>query len=526
MKTFPVGLDILLATRSYVFCDLYDFTLQDGTHLYYTTADTDVSYAGNIYTSQGPFFDQVSSQARGHWKAGLDLDTWQVAIRPTTEDPITGVAFPAKIYNQPWLVAARVGALDGATVRVHRAYWAVWPTRPFSVVNVGLEQPSAAVLSLTGTTPTIQSPLASQPAAATLPLTTTIPVLRQLIVIRPSAATLSLLANFPVIASAGFYTPASASLSLDANLPRVPILIMVPPRTLALIGNAPNVVLAGIIRPANASLSLTGVAPTVIATANIFITPNVGTLSLVASTPISITTIRPSAATLSLTSNPPVVGVTAPLSLDGSASNTAASTAAPTVTLTTTLVNDIIVVFVSTTKISPASTVTSITDTAGLTWTKRSSFEYTSGTRFNLEVWWAPSTGVLSSDVITANLGATATQTVMIAFGVNGANFAAPWDTNGTLPATATSTGTPTVSGVSTTNANTMLLGFENHASTAADTAGSGYTLIKNQAASSIMDAAAQQKIVSATQSSVAVAFGTSFGATAWGMIADAIRGG
>lgn len=136
MKTFPVGLDVLLATGSYVFADLYDFTLQDGTHLRYTTADRDISYAGNTYTSQGPYFDQVSSPSRGHWKSGLDVATWQVTIAPSVADPVTGAAFPAKIYNQPWLVAARIGALDGATVEIHRAYWPSWPSwSPLTLVD-------------------------------------------------------------------------------------------------------------------------------------------------------------------------------------------------------------------------------------------------------------------------------------------------------------------------------------------------------------------------------------------------------
>src|SRR5258708_3128915 len=131
MKPFPVGLDVLLATKNYVFVDLYQFALSDGaTTLRYTNADTDVLYAGNVYTSKGPFFDQITSRSRGHWKAGLDVDTWQAHVIPAPAGPVTGAAYPAKIYGQPWLSAVRAGALDGATVDVHRAYWASWPTRP------------------------------------------------------------------------------------------------------------------------------------------------------------------------------------------------------------------------------------------------------------------------------------------------------------------------------------------------------------------------------------------------------------
>lgn len=123
MKTFPAGLDVLLRTGNYASVDLYDFTLKwDSSHLYYTTADRDVVYAGHTYTSKGPYFDLVGSAARWHAKAGLDLDTWSIQISPTQLDPITGAAFPAKIYSQPWLTAVRVGALDGAQVNIHRLY--------------------------------------------------------------------------------------------------------------------------------------------------------------------------------------------------------------------------------------------------------------------------------------------------------------------------------------------------------------------------------------------------------------------
>ena len=130
MKTFPAGLDTILAQGpdNYNFVDLYDFTLFDGTtHLRYTNGDVDINYNGNIFTSKGPYFEEVSSRARGHWKIGLDPDTWEVRIAPTTVDPITGTAYPATIYGQPWLLAVRAGALDGASIAIHRGYIASWP---------------------------------------------------------------------------------------------------------------------------------------------------------------------------------------------------------------------------------------------------------------------------------------------------------------------------------------------------------------------------------------------------------------
>jgi len=133
VKPFPAGLDVLLATKVYVFCDLYQFALSDGaTFLRYATADTDVLYSGSVWTSKGPFFDSVQTKSVAHWKTGLDVDTWQVLVAPLSADPVTGAPYPATIYGQPWIAAARAGALDGATVDIHRAYWAAWPTRPLS----------------------------------------------------------------------------------------------------------------------------------------------------------------------------------------------------------------------------------------------------------------------------------------------------------------------------------------------------------------------------------------------------------
>jgi hypothetical protein len=101
--------------------------------------------------------------------------------------------------------------------------------------------------------------------------------------------------------------------------------------------------------------------------------------------------------------------------------------------------------------------VTSITDTAGLTWTKRSANATTTS---NMEVWWAVAPAVLSSDVITVNWSVAGDDAAVTATAFQGVNTAAPWDTNAALPswaATATG-GTPSNAGVSTTNPYDYLL--------------------------------------------------------------------
>ena len=127
MKAASTALQSLLATGSFVQADLYTFTLFGGGTSLITTLDADVAYGGNTWTSTGPYTDTPSNKATGHWKIGLDVDSWIVEISPRSVNPITGAAYPDKIGNQPWLAAARAGALDGATVQIDRAYWASWP---------------------------------------------------------------------------------------------------------------------------------------------------------------------------------------------------------------------------------------------------------------------------------------------------------------------------------------------------------------------------------------------------------------
>lgn len=126
MKSAPSGLVALLGTGSFVFADLYEFKLLTGQTLRYTTSDVDVTYNGNTYSSE-LFFDQSGNKAVGHWKTGLDVDTWVIYIMPVEFDPVTGTQFPIKIGSTPWLAAAAAGALTGAEVDIHRAYWPSWP---------------------------------------------------------------------------------------------------------------------------------------------------------------------------------------------------------------------------------------------------------------------------------------------------------------------------------------------------------------------------------------------------------------
>lgn len=226
----------------------------------------------------------------------------------------------------------------------------------------------------------------------------------------------------------------------------------------------------------------------------------------------------------------------AALTIDGTAKNIGTGVSSFTVTLSTTLTNDIIVVLGSCESAGGAVSVSSVSG-GGLTWARRgTTFQYSNATPGgHIDVFWALAPSALSSTVITLTLSGTTDDCSAVAFGVNGANTTTPWDTNVSIPATASSAGsaTPSVGGVSTTSANTMLLGFfgqGNGAAPTSPTAGTGYALVDptngcapNGSGSFSSNACVQFQVVSSTQASVTVAFGSSVGGPQ-GIIADAIQ--
>ena len=93
-------LDAARAGETIAECDLYTFTLASGLVLTYATADTDIVNNGVTYTSKGPRFDEAQTKAVGHWKIGLDVDTWTVTFAPQPTD---------MVGDTPWLQAVLAG---------------------------------------------------------------------------------------------------------------------------------------------------------------------------------------------------------------------------------------------------------------------------------------------------------------------------------------------------------------------------------------------------------------------------------
>lgn len=128
--------------------------------------------------------------------------------------------------------------------------------------------------------------------------------------------------------------------------------------------------------------------------------------------------------------------------------------------LNTTLTNDIVIVTVaSNTLPGTAPTVSSITSSSGLTFTRVGgvAFQDTNVRNPNppqqdLEMFWAKSTAVLTNELITINMTSAISSLCWCGFAVNGLSLTTPIDPNGSAVATnstVTSTG-PTVTITST----------------------------------------------------------------------------
>ena len=155
MKTASLTLINMLENSSSVSpfaqCDLISVALSGGGSFNVTNFDVDVLVGATTYTANGPGVDTETHKSTGHWKTGLDVDTWVIELMPRALNILTGALYPDKIGSQPALAAIRAGALDGASVSISRAYWPggfpqPW-TSPIKPGPFGYPTPSDYVLS-------------------------------------------------------------------------------------------------------------------------------------------------------------------------------------------------------------------------------------------------------------------------------------------------------------------------------------------------------------------------------------------
>lgn len=163
--------------------------------------------------------------------------------------------------------------------------------------------------------------------------------------------------------------------------------------------------------------------------------------------------------------------LSSPPSLDGSVQGPVVNSGTTySLTLSTTQTKDIIVLA----SIINGTTVSGVSDGAGLTWIKRRG---TGGTN-NLEYWYAVSTGILTNDTIMITFLGSTSYAVATVFGVSGAKISDPFDTSASFPySTATIPADPI--SYTTTGPNELVIGLFRLNTTAIATQGSGTTLIK-----------------------------------------------
>lgn len=178
-----------------------------------------------------------------------------------------------------------------------------------------------------------------------------------------------------------------------------------------------------------------------------------------------------------------------------------------------------------------------------VSWSNTSAFTITSGWNFrysdyiapggsgnnqygeNLTEYWedAPTAGLYSLNVFDSPTNPEACIGVL-EFAVIGVNTTAPFDPSFTLPSLTTdSTGTPSGSVTATTNPNDMILGLEGDQESSNQVAGSGFTLSQTNSAGE--DVSSEYDIVTTTQSSLTVPFGTAL-TYPWIQFTDALTNG
>ncbi len=159
--------------------------------------------------------------------------------------------------------------------------------------------------------------------------------------------------------------------------------------------------------------------------------------------------------------------------------------------LTTSDADDVIYLTVTIYGTGPSNFTTSISvsisDSAGLTWTKRATAGNASGTTSTTVqfAYYAIASSALSSDTITISVTVsssaitnTAGYGSAVVFGVNGANTTSPFDPNSSVPATATGTGTAPTVNISTTNSSDLIIGALGNTAAEYGSNGSAYVFI------------------------------------------------
>lgn len=122
MKSASAALIALLDSNQFKMADLLTLTTLGGTAYRYTSADIDIPYGGNTFSAQGVRF----KRGRTRTVIGVEVDELDINFYASSGNLLGGVPFFQALHN---------GALDGAEVRLERAFMATWgDTSPGTLV--------------------------------------------------------------------------------------------------------------------------------------------------------------------------------------------------------------------------------------------------------------------------------------------------------------------------------------------------------------------------------------------------------
>jgi uncharacterized phage protein (TIGR02218 family) len=122
MKTAsPALIDLLNGSNQFLMADLFTITLASGAVERYTTADSDITYGGNLFSSRGALLKRGTVRS----VIGLEVDTLDMSVFSDASHLLDG---------KPFVSAAMSGSLDGANVLLERAFLSSWAAAPVGTV--------------------------------------------------------------------------------------------------------------------------------------------------------------------------------------------------------------------------------------------------------------------------------------------------------------------------------------------------------------------------------------------------------
>lgn len=127
MKSASAGLiDLLNSSQQIYVADLIEIRIIATGNIYrYTSSDIDITdeATGHSYSSSGPLFKRSKISSKIGLETGeLEVD---ISVNPDME-----------IESQPWMIAARIGVFDSATLRLSRAFMPSWGDTSLGLVEL------------------------------------------------------------------------------------------------------------------------------------------------------------------------------------------------------------------------------------------------------------------------------------------------------------------------------------------------------------------------------------------------------